>query len=94
MPSKMFRRSLLASAAVTALVGLSGCVTNYSEHPGHAEVRGQVTPELITLDEREIDSDNRIGITNNANLRMLWMDLRRAMLLDRPSRLTPYPMAY
>ena len=83
-----------AMAAGTALVGLSACVTNYSEHPGHAEVRGQVTPELITLDEREIDSDNRIGITNNANLRMLWMDLRRAMLLDRPSRLTPYPMAY
>ncbi len=79
-----------AFAAAALLLGAGGC-SDYS-HQIASDVRANPTPELMTLWERPVDVDNHIAITRNTNFRSMWEDLGRAMLLDRPSPMTPEPM--
>lgn len=51
-----------------------------------------LTPELLTMYERHADSEIQINRTFNLNIRQFWQDWGRALLLDRPSRLTRYPV--
>jgi len=53
-----------------------------------------LTPELMGVTSRTIDSQRVIAENFNLNIRAFWDDWGRAMLLDRPSRLTPYPIPY
>lgn len=55
-------------------------------------IRNNPTPELETLDLRDVDQDNRWAIMANENLRMLQEDWDRFWYTDRASRLTRYPM--
>jgi hypothetical protein len=61
---------------------------------GCGGVRNDLTPELMSLDERPVEVSNRVALSFNANKRMIWNDLNRASLMDRPSRLTPHPMPH
>jgi hypothetical protein len=51
---------------------------------------GNLTPELMGLTERDVDVTRNMAVITNQNERMIWGDLGRAFLWDRPSRLSPY----
>lgn len=74
-----------------ALMALGGCAGKNSESKAE-ELRGNLTPELDTLSQRQTDMDNETALTFDENGRMLNEDWRRFWLLDRPSRLTPNPV--
>ncbi|MCA3003821.1 MAG: hypothetical protein LW650_11435 [Planctomycetaceae bacterium] len=78
---------LVASATLFA----GGCETS-AQRAQLNEVRGNPTPELVTLHQRQDDVDNALTTTFDTNLRALPQDLGRMWLLDRPSRLTPDPI--
>ena len=78
-----------ASACGLTVAVLTACALG-----GCGGVRNNLTPELMTLDERPVEVSNRVALTFNANKRMIWGDLNRASLMDRPSRLTPHPMPH
>jgi hypothetical protein len=82
--------AVIASLGFVTLA-LGGCYTTVSEEEA-AAIRMDATPELDTLNEREVDMDNMTALTFDENGRMFNADLRRAFMLDRPSRLTPMPM--
>lgn len=88
------RAAVLVLASLATLT-LAGCA---SPGPSHAadrrKVKANLTPELLTLNERHIEADNRLLVGFNTNMRMFWADLARATYTDRPSRLTPGPMPH
>ncbi len=53
-----------------------------------------LTPELMGMSSRTIDSERIMAVNSNINWRMFWDDWGRALYLDRPSRLTPQPVPY
>lgn len=53
-------------------------------------LKSNLTPHLLGLTERDVDAERAIRVISNQNLRMMWGDLGRAFLWDRPSRLSPY----
>jgi hypothetical protein len=76
------RKLVLSAAAILlAIPALTGC-----------GIRHNLTPELMTLQDRPVDVENTWAIMCNENWRMFWSDLQRASYTDRPSRLTPEPL--
>lgn len=86
------RRTITALALVIAACSV-GCSS--SDGPRHAgdvsAIRANPSPAMHTLAGRKTDARNRRTVTIDNNLRMFTEDWERAMLLDRPSRLTMYP---
>ncbi len=85
--------------AFTGLVALTGCSTSIigprtAHDPDASRIRRNPTPELHTLHQTPDDIQNVIAIMENENKRMLRQDIARALLLDRPSRLTPEPIPW
>jgi hypothetical protein len=74
-------------AAAGALALLGGCYSNTAAGRD-AKVRNNLTPELETLSQRDIEVDNRQTLTIDENLRMANEDLNRMWFFDRPSRLS------
>jgi hypothetical protein len=89
-PPRRLRSLALISVAGIFGGALVGCETDPFSRD--AMLRGNLTPELLTLHERHVDSDNAVAITFNENLRMFSEDLGRAAYWDRPSRLTREPV--
>lgn len=89
------RTLTLAASALAAAAVLSGC-SSRNVPPGESitAIRGNLTPELMTLWQTQDDVDNRIAITSDENWLMFTQDLGRAFFFDKPSRLTPEPIAY
>lgn len=84
-------RRIAAVAATLTLAGaglaLTGC--NGGGSSNHlSQFRSDPTPQMASRGLRQDDIDNRSTIVNDHNMRMLYDDLRRAFLLDRPSRLS------
>lgn len=88
--SRILGIAALVVGVPAALLALSGCESDGRDR--HAEVTADPTPELETLYQRPVDSQNAQTVTNNENLRMFWQDLGRALYTDRPSRLTREPV--
>lgn len=84
------RRATLVLLAASAAFAV-GCSAQQSRL---AAYRANPTPEVDTLAQTHDDIDNRLTVTNDTNLRMLNEDIGRALLLDRPSRLTPKNIPY
>lgn len=80
---------LLLAAAIGACLG--GCSAS---DPKHASVVHNLTPELLTLDQRPADAQNTTSLTWNSGNRMFWNDIQRATLTDRPSRLSRHPVPH
>jgi hypothetical protein len=81
---------------VLAALGVVGGCTNAAK-PGESlsAIRLNPTPAEVTLNETKDEIDNRIyGITFDQNWLMMTRDAGRVMLLERPSRLAPEPIAY
>lgn len=100
----MFSRSRApwAILAVTAAgLALGGCSYNTLETydlendlgPAH-DLRYDPSPEMYTLDQRPSDFRNEFGVMWDENVRMMRGDFHRAMLWDRPSRLTREPVPH
>lgn len=79
----------VASASAVALVALAGCSSDPNDVSFDA-ITSDLTPHLLGLTERDVDADRNIAVISNQNYRMMWGDLGRAFLWDRPSRLSPY----
>lgn len=89
------RRLAVRMSLAAAILALGACASSGRDDAGrHSRIQGNITPELLTLDQREIESDDRTFITWNQNWRMFWGDLNRAMLNDRPSSLRNFPQSY
>ncbi len=81
-----FRSSCLLLAVTT--VGLGGCSS--PDDVSFNAIKGDLTPHIVGLTERDVDIELNMAVVGNQNLRMFWGDLGRMWLFDRPSRLSPY----
>lgn len=83
------------SLGLIALGGLTlvGC-SSAPEDTSHGAITSNLTPELLTLNQRPVDYGDTMSVTFNSNWRAMWDDLARGMLIDRPSRLSPMPIAH
>jgi len=82
-----FRSSCLLLAV--ASLGLGGCSSSPDDVSFNA-IKGDLTPHIVGLTERDVDIELNMAVVGNQNLRMFWGDLGRIWLFDRPSRLSPY----
>lgn len=57
-----------------------------------SQVRGNMTPELATSTRSGEMHKNDLARYRDNNLRAAWDDFDRLMLLNRNSRLTPWPV--
>ena len=78
-----------ATGSAVAVIGLAGCSSDPTDVSFDA-ITSDLTPHLLGLTERDVDADRNIAVISNQNYRMMWSDLGRAFLWDRPSRLSPY----
>lgn len=69
-----------------AFVLLAGCA---QENLQHTKIRTDLTPELQTLNRRPVEVRSQTSLVFNSDWRQFWDDTQRALLLDRPSRLSP-----
>jgi len=97
---------MFVGASAVAAVAVTGCASNggseysYNVNPEavtaedvtYDAIRADLTPELVDLDDRYEDIQGRVARVWDTNLRIFWEDWGRALMLDRPSRLTPKPV--
>lgn len=81
------RRAACLTLALSAAVGF-GCTSGSTTMDQRSEVLWDQTPSMATLENRWDDNTNMFMYTCNTNLHMAVSDLNRALLIDRPSRLT------
>jgi len=84
----------LSLLAVLALSTLAGCARKDEPLTRHEQVLSNLTPELRTLYQRNVDVANMFAHTDNTNKRAMYWDIYRALYRDRPSRLHPIPRPY
>lgn len=87
-------RLLLIAAAGAACVGSAGCVNAQAKGTRYREVSWSLTPELETLDKTYVDVDRQVTTSWKTDIRMIQDDFSRAQMIDRPSRLSPFPIPY
>lgn len=83
------RTSVLGTILFGGIVALGGCATD-PEDVSYNAIKRNLTPELQGMTERGIDIDRNMAVTSNQNLRMMWGEIGRMWLFDKPSRLSPY----
>ena len=86
--ARMIQFACCVSAMLLTLLLIGGC----SQKITAATVRRNLTPELETL---SLTHEQRLNVharTKNLGWRQLESDLDRLLLLDRPVRLTRYPV--
>lgn len=86
-PRLVVARSLALVAGGLLVAGLVGCTSDAISQRDE-QVRENLTPELDTLAQRDIDTDNRQVLSIDENLRQANEDWYRLWLVDRPSRLS------
>ena len=79
----------VAAALAGGLLLLSGCRSGTT-----AAIYHDPTPALDTLSQTDFEVKNALVNTRETNFRMVWEDLGRMWMLDRPSRLSPKPIPY
>ncbi len=86
------RRTVAVLALAAASACGVGCSSSGPRHAGDIDaIRANPSPAMHTLGGRKTDAYNRRTVSTDTTLRMFTEDLERALLLDRPSRLTMYP---
>ena len=88
----MQNRITLFLSAV-CLIAVSGCGSS-SRSTDFNSLRKDLTPEMQGLTDRPVDNQRNLAVRENQNWRMFSDDLNRALFLDHPSRLSPYPIIY
>lgn len=92
------RRSVLVASLLVAGAfssTLTGCKSTNSSATSVGHLRGSLTPELSTLAWRPAEVSNNMAIANNQYFRAMNEDVGRLLLyVNRPTRLTPSPVAH
>lgn len=96
---------MLVGMSAFAAAAVTGCASDDSDYSYNANpeaitaedvtydaIRADLSPELTTLASRHEDIQGTVARTWDTNLRMFWEDWGRALLLDRPVRLSPKPI--
>ena len=78
-----------AALAGLSLATLGGCAAD-PDKVDFDSILSNPTPELKGLAQTEADMRRATAINANQNMRMIWGDLNRIFLLDRPSILSPF----
>ena len=73
---------------------LAGCGSSNPSQVSFGAISSNLTPELQGLTDRPVDNERNVAVANNQNWRMFSDDLGRALYIDHPSRLSPYPITY
>jgi hypothetical protein len=82
---------LLILAGATAL---TGCSHVQARGTRYHEVHSSLTPELLTLDQTYVDANRELTLAIKTNMRTANDDLARAAYVNRPSRLTFFPIPH
>ena len=84
---------ILTLSLITLMGTLIGCnqLVRYSSEDADPMLV-DLTPNMNGLAQTYSENDAGIAVTNNANDRMMDDDLRRLMLLDKSSILSPMPV--
>ena len=83
------RNMFRAAALPTLVVAVTGCAPDPNDVSFDA-LKKDLTPHILGLTERDVDVERNMAVIGNQNMRMVWGDLGRFFLFDRPSRLSPY----
>lgn len=82
---------LSVMSLVLVALALGGCQSDpYAVD--YDSISNNLSPELMTLANRDVDVDRITKQTNNVNERMVVDDLMRTFYTDRPSWLSPTPI--
>ena len=76
-------RRLLAGMLCGGAAVLIGCAHGYQNRPA---------PEMASTSDRWVDYADNYAYMRNTNQRSFLDDVNRALYLDNPSRLSPYPI--
>ena len=76
------------------MIGLGGCGSSNTQNVSFRHINNNLTPELMTLNERPVDVARAMGYTSNVSWRMFWEDLGRTFYTDHPPRLNPVEVPY
>ncbi len=87
------KRAIQFVLAGSSLLFLGGCYTsNVSKGESLSQIRNNPEPGLEGSALRYVDDDNQFYVTANDDWRKASDDWRRLWQVDRPSRLSPYPI--
>lgn len=84
----------LAILGAALMLTASGCASK-SADPNRVTVeslRADLTPEMESVGLNHDQRVNRHIRTFNTNIRQVWDDLDAILMLDRPNRMSPYPI--
>jgi len=88
------RTAVISSASLGALL-LVGCSSGQVKHAGNVgKIRRNPSPAMMSLAKRGSDNQNSLATMRDTNLRMIWEDGARLLYIDRPTHLTPKPVAH
>ena len=95
----MKNTSILLSTVILFLLVMAGCTgsqrhlkSSPSQSDASKAILRDLTPNMRGLAENAPTERAGIVVVNNANDRQYIDDWRRALLLDKPSVLSPYPV--
>ncbi len=87
----MFQKSFVKQVAMVSVMGLGLMAFTGCGSANKHSLRLNPSPELTTRGQTWQDIHNENAITANQDIRSAHQDIRRFLLLDRPSRLNPTP---
>jgi hypothetical protein len=76
--------------AVTIAAVIAGCSSK--ENVSFNKIASRPAPEMSSTSDRNVDIDANYAYMRNTNYRGFWDDLQRALYIDNPTRLSPYPI--
>jgi hypothetical protein len=77
---------------VVLIVGLMFIAGGCSQKVTARSVRSNMTPELQSIAHMSEQRKNRTARTMHTNMRQIWDDLDAILMLERPVRLSEYPI--
>jgi hypothetical protein len=92
---RQFLTAAASVAVVLTMLGLAtGCESQQEKTVTVEDVRNNLSPNFNTVIYSEEQVKNNWAVTLDVNERELRDDWNRMWFLERPQRLTPYPMPY
>ncbi len=85
-----FARLALALSGTSSCLLLAACASESRSQLN--DIRSNPSPQEITLTQRQDDIDNQLTVQFDTDLRSMNRDLGLLLLLQGPSRLSPYPI--
>lgn len=84
-------KNMMRAGTFASLV-IAGCLVGCGGGGGEVtmgSVSSNLTPELMTLNQRPSDVHSALAYQADVNGRLFWEDLGRTWYVDHPSRLNP-----